>query len=73
MNYDATFQEMEEVAKSLEQNSVSLKANTAKNKGMVNATSTSSCTKCKFHNHTTKECKTEQCTLCNRYWHKIDK
>ena len=36
MNYEATYQEMEEVAKSLEQSAVSLKAK-PKSKGMINA------------------------------------
>ena len=39
MNYKATFQEMEEVAKQLEQSSVSLKAKPKNSKGMVNAVS----------------------------------
>ena len=40
MNYEATYSEMEEVAKSLEQSSVSLKARPGKSKGMVNAVNT---------------------------------
>ena len=56
MSYEASFEEIEEVAKSMEQNSISLKASTAKNKGMVNATSSPACQKCKAHSHTTKEC-----------------
>ena len=58
MNYDASYEEMEEVVKSLEQNSISLKASTAKSKGMVNATSSSACNKCKRTDHTTQNCKT---------------
>ena len=42
MSYEVTFEEMEEVAKSLEQNSVSLKAKNIKTKGMVNAASNAS-------------------------------
>ena len=58
MSYEATLEEMEEVAKSLEQNSVSLKAKNVKNKGMINAApnaSTSACQKCKSRKHVTKD------------------
>ena len=37
LNYEATYSEMEEVVKSLEQSTVSLKAKNIKGKGMVNA------------------------------------
>ena len=42
MSYEATFEEMEEVARSFEQNSVSLKVKNSKDKGMINAVSNAS-------------------------------
>ena len=71
MNYEATYSEMEEVAKSLQQSSVSLKAKSGK-KGMVNAVHNNNkkhCAKCKRHDHQTSECKAPQCTYCKRYFH----
>ena len=71
MNYNATYQEMEEVAKSLEQSTVSLKAK-PKNKGMINAvtkTKKPTCTKCKRNTHQTSECKSPKCTYCGNYFH----
>ena len=53
MNYEATYSEMEEVAKSLEQSSVSLKAKSG-GKGMVNAVHNNNkkhSAKCKKQDH----------------------
>ena len=72
MNYEATYSEMEEVAKSLEQSSVSLKAKSGKSNGMVNAVNNNNkkpCEKCKKHDHQTSECKSPQCTYCRGYFH----
>ena len=77
MNYEATYSEMEEVAKSLEQSSVSLKAKTGKGKGMINVVANKNkkpaCTQCKKQNHQTSECKYPQCTYCGNYFHSQDK
>ena len=75
MNYEATYSEMEEVAKSLEQSSVSLKAKSGK-KGMVNAVHNNNkkhCAKCKRQYHQTSECKSPQCTYCKGYFHSQNK
>ena len=72
MNYDASFEEIEEVAKALEQNAISLKASPAKSKGMVNTTSSSNCTKCKRPGHTTQNCMHKYCSLCDRPFHAIE-
>merc|ERR1712101_55515 len=77
LNYEATYQEMEELAKQLEQSNVSLKART-KTKGSVNAVSSTSktkkasCNKCKSHAHTTENCNSTKCTYCNRFFHGRD-
>ena len=63
---------MEEVAKSLEQNFISLKASTAKSKGMVNSTSSPTCNKCKRTDDTTQNCKSKHCSLCDQYFHNLD-
>ena len=77
MNYEATYNEMEEVAKSLEQSAVSLKAKPGKSKGMVNAIANKNkkpaCAKCKRQSHQTSECKSPQCTYCGNYFHSQDK
>ena len=77
MNYEASFQEMEEMAKQLEQSNVSLKAK-PKAKGSVNVvnsgnrTKKSACTKCKSHSHQTAECNSTQCSYCSQYFHSQD-
>ena len=74
MNYEASYLEMEEVANSLEQASVSLKAK-PKGKGMVNAVNTNNkakkqaCTKCKSKLHQTADCKSQKCSYCGNYFH----
>ena len=76
MNYEASFEEMEEVAKSLEQNTVSLKAKNSKSKGMVNATANSAsptCQKCKSRRHATSDCNSSQCSYCKQWFHKAEK
>ena len=64
MNYEATYSEIEEVAKSLEQSGVSLKAKSGK-KGMINAISKNTnshkpCTRCKRKGHTQANCTAKQ-------------
>ena len=77
LNYEATYQEMEEMAKQLEQSNVSLKAK-PKARGSVNAinstskTKKSSCNKCKSSAHETKDCKSTKCTYCSRFFHGQD-
>ena len=76
MNYEATFPEMEEVAKCLEQNTVSLKAKPGKsNRGMINAAPSSSgaCQKCKSPRHVTSACTTPHCAYCKQYFHSTDR
>ena len=78
LNYEASFTEIEEMAKQLEQSNVSLKSK-PKNKGSVNAVGNSakakkvSCTRCKSSAHQTSECKSTQCTYCTRFFHGQDK
>merc|ERR1711954_140813 len=75
MNYEASYSEIEEVAKSLEQSGVSLKAKPGK-KGMINAINKnkkSPCAKCKRSDHTTANCKQQQCTFCKGLWHSIER
>ena len=77
LNYEASFQEMEEMAKQLEQSNVSLKTR-PKTKGSVNAISSSSkskktaCAKCKSTAHQTSDCKSTKCSYCNRFFHAQD-
>ena len=73
MSYDASYLEMEEVAKSLEQASVSLKAK-PKRKGMVNAVNSTKTkkltfTKCKSKSHQTPQCNSPKCAYCGNYFH----
>ena len=77
LNYQATYTEMEEMAKQLEQSNVSLKAK-PKAKGSVNAINSStkskksSCAKCKSTAHQTSDCKSTKCSYCNRFFHSQD-
>merc|ERR1711954_262016 len=72
MNYEASCSEIEEVAKSLEQSGVSLKAKSGK-KGTINAISKNTnsqkpCTRCKRKGHTQANCTAKQCAYCKGYF-----
>ena len=67
------FEEMAEVAKSLEPNTVSLKAANIRTKGMVNSASTHTCQKSKSEQHATQDCHSDHCNYCKQWFHTSDR
>ena len=71
LNYNCAYEQVEELARSLEQNQVSLKSNPQRSKGMINSAQPKKhCERCKSHRHETAVCDSKKCTLCEQ-WHHI--
>merc|ERR1711954_565493 len=78
MNYEASYNEIEELEKSLEQSGVSLRAKPGK-RGMINAIGKNTnpqvtCPKCKRKGHTAAKCQVKNfCTYCKGPFHSAER
>ena len=75
MSYNASYEEMAEMARSLEQSAVPLKTKHPESRGSINAITSAShirpCTECGSETHSTSGHPHPKCTLCGKKGHEI--